>query len=109
MSKRCRCGVGLGHGAGAGPEAAFRYIVTDADTAPAVGSGGGAVLATRGCALAEQATVDGALEAGATTVESGSSWTTWLPARLRLTWRPPPCWSGKRVNGLPRMSRRVLR
>jgi hypothetical protein len=58
--------------------------------------------------MAEQATVDGALEAGAITVVSGSSWITWLPARLRPTWRPP-CWTGKRVNGLPRMSRRVLR
>ena len=55
-----------------GLEAAFRYTVTGADTAAAVGSGDVPVLATpRVLALAEQATVAavaGALEAGATTV-----------------------------------------
>ena len=55
-----------------GLEAAFRYTVTGADTAAAVGSGEVPVLATpRVLALAEQATVAavaGALEAGATTV-----------------------------------------
>jgi fluoroacetyl-CoA thioesterase len=55
-----------------GLEAAFRYTVTEADTAAAVGSGEVPVLATpRALALAERATVDavaGALEAGATTV-----------------------------------------
>ena len=55
-----------------GLEAAFRYTVTGADTAAAVGSGEVPVLATpRVLALAERATVDavaGALEAGATTV-----------------------------------------
>ena len=57
-----------------GLEAAFRYIVTEADTAAAVGSGDVPVLATpRALALAERATVEavaGALEAGATTVGS---------------------------------------
>ena len=56
----------------AGLAAAFRYTVTEADTAAAVGSGEVAVLATpRVLALAERATVAavaGALEAGATTV-----------------------------------------
>src|SRR5215211_235306 len=55
-----------------GLRAAFRYTVTGADTAVAVGSGQVPVLATpRVLALAEQATVAavaGALEAGATTV-----------------------------------------
>jgi fluoroacetyl-CoA thioesterase len=55
-----------------GLRAAFRYTVTGADTAAAVGSGQVPVLATpRVVALAEQATVAavaGALEAGATTV-----------------------------------------
>jgi fluoroacetyl-CoA thioesterase len=55
-----------------GLEAAFRYTVTEADTAAAVGSGEVPVLATpRVLALAEQATVAavaGALAAGATTV-----------------------------------------
>jgi fluoroacetyl-CoA thioesterase len=55
-----------------GLEAAFRYTVTEADTAAAVGSGEVPVLATpRALALAERATVAavaGALEAGATTV-----------------------------------------
>jgi fluoroacetyl-CoA thioesterase len=55
-----------------GVEAAFRYTVTGADTAAAVGSGEVPVLATpRVFALAEQATVAavaGALEVGATTV-----------------------------------------
>jgi fluoroacetyl-CoA thioesterase len=55
-----------------GLRAAFRYTVTGADTAAAVGSGQVPVLATpRVLALAEQATVAavaGALEAGATTV-----------------------------------------
>ena len=55
-----------------GLEAAFRYAVTAADTAAAVGSGEVPVLATpRALALAERATVAavaGALEAGATTV-----------------------------------------
>ena len=55
-----------------GLEAAFRYTVTEADTAAAVGSGDMPVLATpRVLALAERATVAavaGALEAGATTV-----------------------------------------
>jgi len=55
-----------------GLEAAFRYTVTEADTAAAVGSGEVPVLATpRVLALAERATVDavaGALVAGATTV-----------------------------------------
>jgi fluoroacetyl-CoA thioesterase len=55
-----------------GLEAAFRYTVTEADTAAAVGSGEVPVLATpRVLALAERATVDavaGALAAGATTV-----------------------------------------
>ena len=55
-----------------GLRAAFRYTVTGADTAAAVGSGEVPVLATpRVLALAEQATVAavaGALEAGATTV-----------------------------------------
>jgi fluoroacetyl-CoA thioesterase len=55
-----------------GLEAAFRYTVTEADTAAAVGSGEVPVLATpRALALAERATVDavaGALEDGATTV-----------------------------------------
>ena len=52
--------------------AAFRYVVTGADTATAIGSGAVPVLATpRALALAERATVAavaGALEAGATTV-----------------------------------------
>jgi predicted thioesterase len=55
-----------------GLRAAFRYTVTGADTAAAVGSGQVPVLATpRALALAERATVAavaGALEAGATTV-----------------------------------------
>jgi fluoroacetyl-CoA thioesterase len=55
-----------------GLEAAFRYTVTEADTAAAVGSGEVPVLATpRVLALAERAMVDavaGALAAGATTV-----------------------------------------
>jgi predicted thioesterase len=55
-----------------GLAAAFRYTVTDADTAAALGSGEVPVLATpRVVALAERATVAavaGALEAGATTV-----------------------------------------
>jgi fluoroacetyl-CoA thioesterase len=55
-----------------GRGATFRYTVTDADTAAAVGSGEVPVLATpRVLALAERATVAavaGALEAGATTV-----------------------------------------
>jgi predicted thioesterase len=55
-----------------GLEAAFRYVVTGADTATAIGSGAVPVLATpRALALAERATlaaVAGALEAGATTV-----------------------------------------
>src|SRR5919204_6464969 len=55
-----------------GLEAAFRYTVTGADTAAALGSGEVPVLATpRVLALAERATVAavaGALEAGATTV-----------------------------------------
>jgi fluoroacetyl-CoA thioesterase len=55
-----------------GLDAAFRYTVTEADTAAAVGSGEVPVLATpRVLALAEQATVAavaGALEVGATTV-----------------------------------------
>ena len=55
-----------------GLEAAFRYTVTGADTAAAVGSGEVPVLATPlVLALAERATVAavaGALEAGATTV-----------------------------------------
>jgi fluoroacetyl-CoA thioesterase len=55
-----------------GLEAAFRYTVTEADTATALGSGEVPVLATpRVLALAERATVAavaGALEAGATTV-----------------------------------------
>jgi predicted thioesterase len=55
-----------------GLRASFRYVVTDADTAVAVGSGEVPVLATpRVVALAERATVAavaGALEAGATTV-----------------------------------------
>jgi fluoroacetyl-CoA thioesterase len=55
-----------------GLQAAFRYTVTEADTAAAVGSGEVPVLATpRVLALAERATVDavaGALAAGATTV-----------------------------------------
>ena len=55
-----------------GLEAVFRYVVTRADTAAAVGSGEVPVLATpRVLALAERATVAamaGALEAGATTV-----------------------------------------
>jgi fluoroacetyl-CoA thioesterase len=55
-----------------GLEAAFRYTVTEADTAAALGSGEVPVLATpRVLALAERATVKavaGALEAGATTV-----------------------------------------
>ena len=55
-----------------GLEAAFRYTVTEADTAAAVGSGEVPVLATpRALALAERATVEavaGALEDGATTV-----------------------------------------
>ena len=55
-----------------GLEAAFRYTVTEADTAAALGSGDVPVLATpRVLALAEQATVAavaGALEAGVTTV-----------------------------------------
>ena len=55
-----------------GLQAAFRYTVTEADTAAAVGSGDVPVLATpRVLALAERATVAavaGALEAGATTV-----------------------------------------
>jgi predicted thioesterase len=55
-----------------GLEAAFRYTVTAADTAAAVGSGEVPVLATpRVLALAERATVAavaGALEAGTTTV-----------------------------------------
>jgi fluoroacetyl-CoA thioesterase len=55
-----------------GLEAAFRYVVTGADTAAAIGSGAVPVLATpRVLALAEWATVAavaGALGAGATTV-----------------------------------------
>src|SRR5215208_4019149 len=55
-----------------GLEATFRYTVTEADTAAAVGSGDVPVLATpRVLALAERAAVAavaGALEAGATTV-----------------------------------------
>ena len=55
-----------------GLEAAFRYTVTEADTAAAVGSGDVPVLATpRVLALAERATVAavaGALAAGATMV-----------------------------------------
>src|ERR687892_445775 len=55
-----------------GLQAAFRYTVTEADTAAAIGSGEVPVLATpRVLALAEQATVAavaGALQAGATTV-----------------------------------------
>jgi fluoroacetyl-CoA thioesterase len=55
-----------------GLRAAFRHTVTGADTAVAVGSGEVPVLATpRVLAPAEQATVaavEGALEAGATTV-----------------------------------------
>ena len=55
-----------------GLRAAFRYAVTAADTAAAVGSGQVPVLATaRVLALVERATVaavEGALEAGATTV-----------------------------------------
>jgi fluoroacetyl-CoA thioesterase len=55
-----------------GLAAAFRYTVTGADTAAAVGSGEVPVLATpRVLALAERATVAavaGALDAGATTV-----------------------------------------
>jgi fluoroacetyl-CoA thioesterase len=55
-----------------GLEAVFRYTVTEADTAAALGSGEVPVLATpRVLALAERATVEavaGALEAGATTV-----------------------------------------
>jgi predicted thioesterase len=55
-----------------GLRAAFHYAVTGADTAAAVGSGQVPVLATpRVLALAERATVaavEGALEAGATTV-----------------------------------------
>jgi fluoroacetyl-CoA thioesterase len=55
-----------------GLRAAFRYTVTGTDTAVAVGSGQVPVLATpRVLALAERATVaavEGALEAGATTV-----------------------------------------
>jgi len=55
-----------------GRRAAFRYTVTEGDTAVAVGSGQVPVLATpHVLALAERATVaavEGALEAGATTV-----------------------------------------
>jgi predicted thioesterase len=55
-----------------GLAAAFRYFVTEADTAAAVGSGEVPVLATpHVVALAERATVaavDGALAAGTTTV-----------------------------------------
>ena len=55
-----------------GLQAAFRHTVTEADTAVVVGSGHVPVLATpRVLALAERATVaavEGALEAGATTV-----------------------------------------
>jgi len=55
-----------------GLRAAFWYVVTEADTAAAVGSGEVPVLATpRVLALAERATVAavaGALEAGTTTV-----------------------------------------
>jgi fluoroacetyl-CoA thioesterase len=55
-----------------GLQAAFRYTVTEADTAAALGSGEVPVLATpRVLAMAEQATVAavaGGLEAGATTV-----------------------------------------
>jgi fluoroacetyl-CoA thioesterase len=55
-----------------GLAAAFRYTVTEADTAVALGSGEVPVLATpRVLALVERATVAavaGALEAGATTV-----------------------------------------
>jgi predicted thioesterase len=55
-----------------GFQAAFRYTVTEADTAAALGSGEVPVLATpRVLAMAEQATVAavaGGLEAGATTV-----------------------------------------
>ena len=57
---------------GPGLRAAFRYTVTEADTAVALGSGQVPVLATpRVLALIEQATVAavaGALAAGATTV-----------------------------------------
>jgi predicted thioesterase len=57
-----------------GLRAAFRYVVTEADTAVALGSGEVQVLATpRVLALAERATLAalaGALDVGATTVGS---------------------------------------
>jgi hypothetical protein len=66
-----RHGLGLGDDVGAGPAGAFRYTVTQADTAAALGNGQVPVLATpRALALAERATVAavaGALEAGTTT------------------------------------------
>src|SRR5215211_105297 len=83
-----------------GLEAAFRYTVTGADTAAAVGSGEVPVLATpRVVALAERATVAavaavaGALEAGATTVGTGVELEHLAPARSGPTWRSTPCWT----------------
>jgi fluoroacetyl-CoA thioesterase len=69
-----------------GLQAAFRYTVTEADTAAAVGSGEVPVLATpRVLALAEQATVAavaGALEAGATTVGTRVELDHLAPSRI---------------------------
>ena len=86
-----------------GLQAAFGHTVTEADTAAAIGSGEVPTLATpRVLALAERATVAavaGALQAGATTVGTRSSWTIWPPAWSGPTWRSRPCWSGWTVGG----------
>jgi hypothetical protein len=81
-----------------GLEASFRYTVTEADTAAAVGSGDVPVLATpRVLALAERATVAAvarALAAGATTVGVRVELDHLRPARSGRSWRWTPCWSG---------------
>ena len=83
----------------AGLQAVFRYTVTEADTATALGSGEVPVLATlRVLALAEQATVAtvaGALEAGVTTGSSPCTCATvtgWSPPAASPGWTPPPSW-----------------
>jgi fluoroacetyl-CoA thioesterase len=84
-----------------GLRAAFRYTVTGADTAVAVGSGRVPVLATpRVLALAERATVaavEGALEAGATTVGVRVELDHLAPARSGPSWRSRRRWSGSRA------------
>jgi fluoroacetyl-CoA thioesterase len=81
-----------------GLRAAFRYTVTGADTAVAVGSGRVPVLATpRVLALAERATVaavEGALEAGRPRSGSGSSWRSrrrWSGSRAGASSSPSAC------------------